>query len=183
MDHGPHGRILRHLGRKLIIPRRTLFFRLGLTLCTWVVCASCFTLPIMGTQIRLIFTSEDRWLSSNLMASTYIWLPLTVSGTTASLPTNYINWILDPSTGAGTAGPSETTNEGEAATFSGGAKVVDCPSCSGTSAAGWIGGSSGGTVTFSNVHSSSSTTTTIRVKNQVRYPMVHCECCVCYSRY
>jgi hypothetical protein len=27
----------------------------------------------------------DRWLSSNLMASTYIWLPLTLSGTTATL--------------------------------------------------------------------------------------------------
>jgi hypothetical protein len=33
----------------------------------------------------------DRWFSSNLMASTYIWLPLTLSGTTATLV-----WLLSP---------------------------------------------------------------------------------------
>lgn len=27
----------------------------------------------------------DRWVSSNLMRSTYVWLPLTISGTTASM--------------------------------------------------------------------------------------------------
>lgn len=27
----------------------------------------------------------DRWVSTNLMTSTYVWLPLTISGTTATL--------------------------------------------------------------------------------------------------
>lgn len=125
----------------------------------------------IATNPKRDFLCIDRWLSANLMASTYIWLPLTVSGTTASLPTNYLNWILNPSTGAGTAGPSETTNEGEAATLAGGAKTVSCAGCSGTSAAGYLGGSSGGTITFPNVYSSVATTTTIRVKNEVRSSM------------
>jgi hypothetical protein len=38
---------------------------------------------ILGADI--IRYMGDRWLSTNLMASTYIWLPLTLSGTSASL--------------------------------------------------------------------------------------------------
>lgn len=108
----------------------------------------------------------DRWVSSNLMSSTYVWLPITISGTTASMPTNYINWIVNPSTGAWSVGPSENWYEGEAATLASGAEIVTCSGCSGGEAAGYIGGSSGGTVTFSNVQSTVATTTTIRVKNE-----------------
>lgn len=122
-----------------------------------------FVLPVGSSFIFM----GDRWVSSNLMASTYVWLPLTISGSTASLPTNYLNWVIDPSTGAYANGPTETTDEGEAATLSSGAKVVSCSGCSGSEAAGYIGGSSGGVATFSSVSSTVSTTTTIRVKNQV----------------
>ncbi|KAG9033290.1 hypothetical protein FRB95_000385 [Tulasnella sp. JGI-2019a] len=108
----------------------------------------------------------DRWVSTNLMASTYIWLPLTISGTTASMPTNYVNWVVNVSTGAMGAGPSETTYEGEAAALAGGALVVSCSGCSGAEAAGWLGGSSGGTATFSSISSTVSTKTTIRIKYQ-----------------
>lgn len=38
----------------------------------------------------------DRWLSTNLMASTYIWLPLTLSGTSASLVRILLFPILGP---------------------------------------------------------------------------------------
>ena len=78
----------------------------------------------------------DRWVSSNLMRSTYVWLPLTLSGTTATLvnpspppsappfffakadsyhQNNQVNWVLSPNGNAGwSPGPSETTYEAEA---------------------------------------------------------------------
>lgn len=109
----------------------------------------------------------DRWVSSNLMRSTYIWLPIQISGTTASMPTNYVNFVINPSTGAATGGPSENSYEGENAALSNGAKVVSCTGCSGSKAAGYIGGSSNGIVKFNSVSSSASTKTTIRIKNEV----------------
>lgn len=109
----------------------------------------------------------DRWFSSNLMRSSYIWLPLNISGSTASLQW-YLNWVVNPSTGAMTAGPSETSYEGESAALSSGASKVSCSGCSGTSAAGNIGATSGtgGTIKWSNVSSTVSTTTTLRFKHQ-----------------
>ncbi|KAF2033877.1 galactan 1,3-beta-galactosidase [Setomelanomma holmii] len=106
----------------------------------------------------------DRWVSSNLMRSTYVWLPLQISGTTATMK-NAVNWVLDGTSGSMISGPSETQPEGESATFSNGAKVISCSGCSGGKAAGYIGGSSGGAVVFSNVQSSVSTRTTIRIKH------------------
>ena len=101
----------------------------------------------------------DRWVSSNLMASTYVWLPLTLSGTTASM-SNYVNW--QPSTFTG--GPSENSYEGESATLSSGAKSVSCGGCSGSQAAGYIGGSAGGVALFGSVQSSVSAMTSVRIK-------------------
>ncbi|KAF4625053.1 hypothetical protein G7Y89_g13116 [Cudoniella acicularis] len=84
----------------------------------------------------------DRWESANLMTSTYVWLPLTISGTTATL-TNEVNWILDIAAGTWSVGPSETTPED----------------------VGYIGGPSpGGTLTFPDISSTVATTTTIRIK-------------------
>ncbi|KAF8320299.1 Arabinanase/levansucrase/invertase [Clavulina sp. PMI_390] len=123
-----------------------------------------FILPVTGSSTTSFIYMGDRWVSSNLMASTYVWLPLTLSGTSASLAGNYVNWIINPSTGAWTVGPSETTYEGEASTLSKGAVIVSCSGCSGGEAAGYIGGSSGGTAYFGSVSSTVSTTTTIRVK-------------------
>lgn len=69
------------------------------------------------------------------MRSTYVWLPLTISGTTASMK-NAVNWIVDANSGSMTAGPSENVYEGESATLAGGAKTVSCSGCSGSNAAG-----------------------------------------------
>ncbi|TVY80449.1 hypothetical protein LSUE1_G003570, partial [Lachnellula suecica] len=105
----------------------------------------------------------DRWVSTNLMRSTYVWLPLTISGTTATL-NNEVNWI-NAASGKWSAGPSETTPEAEtsANTISGGAKTVACSGCSGSTAIGYIGGSPGGKLVFPNISSTVSTTTTIRI--------------------
>jgi len=107
----------------------------------------------------------DRWESTNLMTSTYIWLPLKISGTTATL-TNEVNWILDISSGTWTTGPSETTPEAEASanTLADGAETLSCSGCSGSESVGDIGGSPGGTLTFNGVSSSvASSGTTIRI--------------------
>lgn len=108
----------------------------------------------------------DRWFSANLMKSSYIWLPLTISGTTASMNTNYVNWVIDPNTGTWGGGPSENSYEGESATLSNGAKSVSCTGCSGTKAAGYVGGSSNGIIKFNSVSSNASTKTTIRIKHE-----------------
>ena len=122
----------------------------------------------------------DRWISTDLGASTYVWLPLTISGTTATLvctykppddapangyQTNEVNWILDISAGTWTTGPSETTPEAESSSniLSGGAIILSCSGCSGSESVGYIGGSSNGILTFPDISSSVSTTTTIRI--------------------
>ncbi|KUI72633.1 hypothetical protein VM1G_08505 [Cytospora mali] len=106
----------------------------------------------------------DRWVSSNLMASTYVWLPLAFSGTDVTMA-DYVNWIPNVAGGGSwTAGPSETDPEGENATLADGAKVVSCSGCSGGESAGYIGGSTGGSATFNGVVSHATTTTTIRIK-------------------
>ena len=119
-----------------------------------------FILPFGNGAIYL----GDRWVSTNLMRSTYIWLPLTISGTTASM-NDYVNWVPNVSASTWAVGPSETQPEGEAATLANGATSISCTGCSAGKAAGNIGGSSGGTVTFSGVSSTADTKTTIRIKH------------------
>jgi hypothetical protein len=119
-----------------------------------------FVLPVGDSFMYM----GDRWVSDNLMRSTYVWLPLTISGTTASMK-NAVNWILNPSTGTATAGPSENQYEGESATLDNNARVITCSSCSGGKAAGYIGGPDSGTVVFANVVSDAATRTTIRIKH------------------
>lgn len=106
----------------------------------------------------------DRWKKDNLMTSTYIWLPLQISGTTASMK-NSINWVPNVSSGSMTAGPSENSYEGESAQLSGGARTISCSNCSGKTAAGYIGGGDAGAVYFANINSSATTRTTIRIKH------------------
>ncbi|KAG9238050.1 glycoside hydrolase family 43 protein, partial [Amylocarpus encephaloides] len=106
----------------------------------------------------------DRWVSSNLMRSTYVWLPLTLSGTTATL-NKQVNWILDIAKGTWTPGPVETTYEAEDTlnTLSGGSRTISCSGCSGKTSIGYIGGSPNGKLTISGVSSTVSTNTTIRI--------------------
>jgi len=107
----------------------------------------------------------DRWESSNLMTTTYIWLPLTISGTTATLH-NEVNWILDIAGGTWKAGSTESSFEAEGSgnSMAGGAKVASCANCSGAKDVGYVGGTPGGTLTFSGVSSSVATETTIRIQ-------------------
>ena len=106
----------------------------------------------------------DRWIASDLGASTYVWLPLTISGAakTASMA-NYISWV--PDTGAGTwaVAPSEKTLKAVSATLANGAVTQSCSGCSGGKDVGYIGGPSDGSVTFKSVYSSVGTSTTIRI--------------------
>lgn len=118
-----------------------------------------FILPVGDNAMYM----GDRWVKDNLMRSTYVWLPLQISGTTATMK-NAVNWVPDVSSGSMTSGPSENSYEGESATLSGGAKTVSCSGCSGKNAAGYIGGSETGTAMFASVSSSATTRTTIRVK-------------------
>lgn len=67
----------------------------------------------------------DRWVPSNLMRSTYVWLPLTISGTTVSM-SNYVNWTPNVAQGTWAPGPSETTPEAETGDLAGGARTVSC---------------------------------------------------------
>ncbi|OSS54079.1 hypothetical protein B5807_01683 [Epicoccum nigrum] len=120
-----------------------------------------FVLPVGDSFVYM----GDRWVSDNLMRSTYVWLPLTISGTTATLK-NSVNWVLNPSTGVAGAGPSENQYEGEAASLGNNARVITCSACSGGKAAGYIGGPDSGAVVFSNVQSDVAGRTSIRVKHQ-----------------
>ncbi|KAF2013618.1 carbohydrate-binding module family 35 protein [Aaosphaeria arxii CBS 175.79] len=119
-----------------------------------------FILPVGNNFMYM----GDRWVKDNLMRSTYIWLPLTISGTSASMK-NAVNWVPDVNSGSLSAGPSENSYEGESAQLSGGAKTVSCSGCSGKNSAGYVGGSDNGAVYFGSVSSSASTRTTIRIKH------------------
>lgn len=65
-------------------------------------------LPVTGSQTTGYVFLGDRWNSSNLTDSRYVWLPLTVSGGTASM-TCKASWTIDAATGAtGSTSPSGT---------------------------------------------------------------------------
>lgn len=119
-----------------------------------------YILPLGDTAIYM----GDRWVSTNLMRSTYVWLPLTISGTSVWM-TNRVNWVPDVDSSTWSVAPSETEYEGEDATLSSGAVSVTCSGCSGGAAAGYIGGTSGGTVSFSGVSSEVAGRTTLRFKH------------------
>jgi hypothetical protein len=118
-----------------------------------------FILPLGDNAIYM----GDRWVKDNLMRSTYIWLPLLLSGTTASMK-NAVNWVPNVAAGSTSAGPSENSYEGESATLAGGARSVSCSGCSNGNAAGYIGGDQSGSVYFANINSAATTRTTIRIK-------------------
>lgn len=84
----------------------------------------------------------DRWVSTNLKASTYVWLPLNISGTSVSMA-NHAAWV--PPSGREA---QQTVYTSSTAVLASGARNVDCSACSGSKAAGYIGGPSHGTATF-----------------------------------
>ncbi|KAI1075975.1 carbohydrate-binding module family 35 protein [Whalleya microplaca] len=126
-----------------------------------------FVLPL-GEDGGAVYLG-DRWVSGNLMASTYVWLPLTIEGTSVRMA-NQVSWLpnLPPNpnpTNTTTTTPAETTHEGESATYSGSTRSVSCASCSGGTAAGYIGGPSpSGSLTFTDIRSDADARTTIRLR-------------------
>lgn len=104
----------------------------------------------------------DRWQPDNLMRSTYIWLPLDISGTNIHL-TNRASWVPNVKEKKWTEAPASTNIEAETATLSGGSKIVPCSGCTGGQAVGWIGGPSGGKITFSSIQSSGNQAATVRI--------------------
>jgi len=105
----------------------------------------------------------DRWLKNNLMASSYVWLPLSISGTSVSMK-NAESWVPTANLAAWQARPSETSYEGEKGTYGGKARNVDCSTCSGKAAAGYIGGPDRGSVGFAGIRSDIDGVSTIRIR-------------------
>lgn len=110
----------------------------------------------------------DRWVSKNLMTSTYVWLPLAVDGASVSMK-NAVSWVpgnLTSTARTATAAPAETTHEGESAALGGKARGVSCSGCAGGQAAGYVGGPDKGTATFAGVRSDAAdgAWTTVRVR-------------------
>lgn len=107
----------------------------------------------------------DRWRSKNLQSSSYVWLPLAVAGDGAVRMKNRDAWA--PNVGAGGAwaeAPAAASYEGEDGAYTGGAREVACAGCSGGKAAGYIGGTDGGKVTFSGVKAGRDGLTTVLIR-------------------
>ncbi|KAG9085465.1 hypothetical protein FRC06_003594 [Ceratobasidium sp. 370] len=127
-----------------------------------------FVLPLGNDKFMYMGDRWDgqvpAWKPQYLLRSTYIWLPLEISGTTASMNKWYDSWVPNIDSGSMAPVSREKWYEAESAKISGSAKTVGCGGCSGHSAVGWIGGSGGGTVTFDNIMSDSDVRTTLRIQ-------------------
>jgi hypothetical protein len=89
---------------------------------------STFILPVAGSSTTSYLFLGDRWNSSDLTDSRYVWEPLTISGTTVSM-TCYASWAIDTSTGVVTV-PTTGTAALEVNVASG--KCLDVPNQSTT---------------------------------------------------
>ncbi|KAK4097864.1 carbohydrate-binding module family 35 protein [Parathielavia hyrcaniae] len=121
------------------------------------------TTYILKTSPTTALYLGDRWVKNNLMASTYIWLPLHISGTTITMR-NFVSWVPTTNPSSWQSPPPETTYEAERAAYGGRARSVSCAGCSGWLAAGYLGGPDRGSVTFSGIRSDVDGRTTIRIK-------------------
>lgn len=125
-----------------------------------------FILPYGGTNVMYL---GDRWVSSNLQSSTYVWLPLRISGASVTMKNVAGGWV--PNAGpdarpdaAWAAAPGETVYEAETAALAGGARELSCGACSGGKSAGYLGGDSNGTLTFTGVKSDKDALSTVRIR-------------------
>lgn len=57
-----------------------------------------YVLPVIGTSGTVNMYMGDRWDAGDITDSTYVWLPLNISGHTISMP-NESTWYLDITTG------------------------------------------------------------------------------------
>ncbi len=101
-----------------------------------------FILPVQGSSATTYMFLGDRWNSSNLTDSRYVWEPLTINGTTVSM-TCYTSWTIDAVTGVWGGGTSPTyytlkaRHSGKLADVNGGstsdgANVIQWPSNGGS---------------------------------------------------
>lgn len=60
---------------------------------------STYIITVTGSQTTTYIYAGDRWNSSQLMSSQYVWLPLSVNGTKLSM-SYYAQWSLNLGTGA-----------------------------------------------------------------------------------
>ncbi|OJJ95025.1 hypothetical protein ASPACDRAFT_1860409 [Aspergillus aculeatus ATCC 16872] len=98
----------------------------------------------------LVMYMGDRWVSTDLASSTYIWLPLTISGTTATI-TSDAAWTPSFKDGTWTTVSNTTTYGAKSAgTIAGSATSITCSGCS-SEIIGWLGGPDNGTLTFGAV--------------------------------
>lgn len=63
-----------------------------------------FVIPVKGSKGTSYIYMGDRWVPKDLKSSTYIWLPLTISGTSVSMAW-HDRWALDASAGTWSAAP------------------------------------------------------------------------------
>ncbi len=127
-------------------------------------------ITVQGTSATTYIYAGDRWTTANLGTSPLIWLPLTISGTTASV-TWYNSWSLDLTAGTwsagggGSSGPVDGSTHYLTSASSGlvmdvsgastadGAKVVQWSNHSGTNQQWTVHSVSGNVFTLVNVNS------------------------------
>jgi len=119
---------------------------------------TAFVLPITGSAGTSYLYLGDRWTGppSVLSSSSYVWLPLTVSGTTVSVPKWYDSFGVDLTTGQFQTSTPPQAHYGAnspGAVLWGGAAVSSCTAQCFVmgNKMGYLGGPSNGTVTFPNV--------------------------------
>ncbi|KAG9080430.1 hypothetical protein FRC06_006599, partial [Ceratobasidium sp. 370] len=118
-----------------------------------------FVLPIGNDKFIYM---GDRWHGPwQLMRSTYVWLPLEISGTTARME-NYDSWSVDVETGVMTPGPKGQLYEAESADKHDSVTELSCSGCSGGKMVGDIERGNG-TLTFKNIVSHTRTRTTLMI--------------------
>ncbi|KAG9086823.1 hypothetical protein FS749_003345 [Ceratobasidium sp. UAMH 11750] len=106
---------------------------------------------------------DHYWEPQYMRRSTYVWLPLEIDGTTASMLSG-ASWVPKIERAALLPLRNETWYQAENASISGSATIISCQDCSGGQGVGWVGGSGKGAVTFTNVMSDSGGRTTLRIE-------------------
>ncbi|KAG9082322.1 hypothetical protein FRC06_005118 [Ceratobasidium sp. 370] len=127
-----------------------------------------FILPLSNNQFMYMgdrWDGQDKyWEPQYLFRSSYVWLPLELSGTTARMDKWYDSWVPNVDSGSMAPVSSEKWYEAESALMSGSARQVGCSGCSRGQAVGWLGGSENGAVTFNDIASDSDVHTTLRIQ-------------------
>jgi hypothetical protein len=127
---------------------------------------SAYILPVVGSHTTSYIYLGDRWQGDHLVDSRYIWLPLNLTGTKASMIWDDY-WTIDPSTGAYANSPPDTGTvyeaESTANTRHGAVHSQNCTGGSGGHCIGSIGKGSENYLQFNGIHASTAGSHTIRI--------------------